>query len=100
MFLCVSGNHYCSSALCTHFTAKYSENVICANICTKNVQVMAEVRFDGAYGVCGVRVASVINTGIKNAINKCSFKCSSIFYDNTTVHELLRHGIRIVPTWG
>ena len=60
---------------------------------------MAEVRFDGAYGVCGVRVASVINSGIKYAINKCSSKCFSIFYDNTTVHDLLSHGIRIVPTW-
>ena len=27
-----------SCALCTHFTAKYSDNVFYANICTKNVQ--------------------------------------------------------------
>ena len=33
---------------------------------------MAEVRFDGAFGVCGVRVASVIDSGISYAINKCS----------------------------
>ena len=50
---------------------------------------MAELRFDGAYGVCGVRVASVIKSGIKYAKNKCSSKCSSIFYTNTTVHDLL-----------
>ena len=36
--LSVCGNHFYSCALCTHFTAKYSENVFCANICTKNVQ--------------------------------------------------------------
>ena len=53
---------------------------------------MAEVRFDGAYGVCGVRVACVISSGIKYAINKCSSKCFSIFYDNSTVHDLLYHG--------
>ena len=34
----MSGNHFYSCALCTHFTAKYSENVFYANICTKNVQ--------------------------------------------------------------
>ena len=32
------GNHFYSCALCTHLTAKYSENVFYANICTKNVQ--------------------------------------------------------------
>ena len=61
---------------------------------------MAEVRFYGAYGVCGVRVASAINSAIKDAINKFSSKCFSLFYDITTVHELLCHGIRNVPTWG
>ena len=39
---------------------------------------MAKVRFYGAYGVCCVRVASVINSGMKFAINKCSSKCFSI----------------------
>ena len=34
----VSGNHFYSCALCTHFTAKYSDNVSYTNICTKNVQ--------------------------------------------------------------
>ena len=58
---------------------------------------MAELRFDGAYGVCGVRVASVINSGIKYAINKSSSKCFSILYDNTAVYDLLCHGIKIVP---
>ena len=61
---------------------------------------MEDVRFDGAYGVCGVCVASVINSGIKYAINKCSSKCFSIFYDNTTEHNLLCHGIRNVPIRG
>ena len=28
----------CIRDSCTHFTAKYSENVFYANICTKNVQ--------------------------------------------------------------
>ena len=60
---------------------------------------MAVVRFGGAYGVCGVRVASVINSGVKYAINKCSSKCYSIFYDNTTAHDSLFHGIRVVLTW-
>ena len=59
---------------------------------------MAEGRFDGAYGVCGVRVASAIKTGIKDSINKCSSKCFSIIYDYTTVHDLLCDGIRIVLT--
>ena len=59
---------------------------------------MAEVRFDGAYGVCGVCVASVINSGIKYAINKFSSKCFSVFYDNTAVNDLLCQGIRIVQT--
>ena len=35
---------------------------------------MAEVRFDGAYGVCGVCVASALNMCIENATNKCSSK--------------------------
>jgi len=35
--VCLS-NHFYSCALCTHFTAKISENVFYANICTKNVQ--------------------------------------------------------------
>ena len=60
---------------------------------------MAEVPFCGAYGLCRVRVASVINSGIHNDINKCSSKCLLIFYDNTTAHDLLCHGIRIVQTW-
>ena len=34
----LSGIHFYSCALCTHFTVKYSENVFYANICTKNVQ--------------------------------------------------------------
>ena len=36
--LSVSGNHFYSCALCTHFAVKYSENVFYASICTKNVQ--------------------------------------------------------------
>ena len=35
--LCL-GNPFYSSALCTHFTVKYSENIFNASICTKNVQ--------------------------------------------------------------
>ena len=35
----------------------------------KNVQFMAEVCFDGAYGVCGVCVASALNMCIENATN-------------------------------
>ena len=64
------------------------------------VQIMAEVRFGGAYGLCGVRVASVMNSGIKFAINKCGFKCFSIMKHNTTEHDLPCHGIKNVPTWG
>ena len=86
--VCVSvSNHFYSCSLCTHFTAEYSENVFCANICTKNVQIMAEVRFDGAFGVCGVCVASALNICIENATKKCSSKCFSYFYDNSTVHD-------------
>ena len=77
----------------------HSESTLYANICTKNVHLTAEVRLYGAYGACGVRVASVINNGIHDAINKCSYKCFSIFYDNIIVHDLLCHGIRVVPTW-
>ena len=60
---------------------------------------MAEVRFDGAYGLCGVRVAKVTNSGIKYARNKCSSRCYLIIYDYTAVHDLLCHGIRVVPRW-
>ena len=35
---------------------------------------MAEVSFDGAYGLCGDRVASIISSGIKCAINKFGSK--------------------------
>ena len=65
----------------------------------KNIHFTAEVRFYGAYSVCGVRVASVINSGMMYATNECRSKCFSIIYDNTTVHDLLCHGIRIVNTW-
>ena len=65
----------------------------------EKVHLTAEVRFYDAYVVCGVRVASLINSGVKYAINKCSFKCLSILCDNTAVHELLCHGKRTVPTW-
>ena len=58
---------------------------------------MAEVRFYGAYGVCGVCVAIVINSCIKYALNKCSSKCFSIFYDHTAVYDLLCYGTRTVP---
>ena len=64
----------------------------------KNIKIMTEVRFDSAYGVYGVRVAGYL-CGIKYFINKCSSRCVSIFYDNTTLHDLLCHGIRTVPTW-
>ena len=96
--------------LITVFTAVFSttvltsprstpSNVLYANLCIKKVHLKAGVRIYGTYGVCGVRVASAINSGIKYFINKCSSKCISIFYDNTTAHDLLSHGIRIVPTW-
>ena len=94
--VCVS-IHFYICAFCTHFTAKYSENAF-ALIYVQKVQNMAKVRFDGAYRVCGVRVASAIRSVIKDAIKKCSSKCYSIFYDNTAVHELLCHRIRIVLT--
>ena len=45
---------------------------------------MAQVRFDGEYGLFGVLVASFITSGINCTINKCSSICLSIFYDNTT----------------
>ena len=48
---------------------------------------MAEVRFYGAYGVCGVCVASALNMCIKSATNKFSSNCFSYFYDNTTVDD-------------
>ena len=35
------------------------------NICIKDVHFTAEAHFYGAYGVCGVRVASGISSGIK-----------------------------------
>ena len=56
---------------------------------------MAEVRFDGSYGVCGVCVASALNMFIKNAKKKRSSKCLSYFYDNVTVHEQLCHGVSL-----
>ena len=39
------------------------------------------MHFYGAYGVCGVRVASVINSGIKDSRIRCGSKCFSNFYD-------------------
>ena len=36
-----------------------------------------------------------INSGIHDAINKCSSKCFSIFYDYTKVHDLLCDGISL-----
>ena len=48
---------------------------------------MAKVRFDGAYGVCVDRVAGVLNMCLDNATNKCSSKCFTYFYDNTTLHD-------------
>ena len=33
------GIHFYSCALCTHLTAKYSENVFNANICTKMCKI-------------------------------------------------------------
>ena len=48
----------------THFTAVYSENMLYANICKKHVQIMEEVRFGGAYGLYGVRVASFITSDL------------------------------------
>ena len=59
---------------------------------------MAEVRFYGAYGVCGGCAASVISSGKQGAIDKCSSKCFSISYDYTKVNDLLCDGIRIVQT--
>ena len=69
--------HFYSCDLCTHFTAKYSENVFYANIFRKNVLIMAKVRFDGACGVCGVCVASALNICKESATEKCSSKCFS-----------------------
>ena len=56
---------------------------------------MAKVRFYGAYGACGVYVASALSMCIENATNKCSSKCSSYFYDNTTVHDFICHGMSL-----
>ena len=36
--------------------------------------------------------------GIHGALNKCSSKCFSVFYDYTKAHDLLCDGIRIVQT--
>ena len=43
--------------------------------------------FNGAYDVCGGCLASIINSGIHDAINKCSSNCFSIFYDYTKAHD-------------
>ena len=56
------------------------------------------MRFYGTYGVCGGCVASVIRSGIHDAINKCSYKCFLIFYDYTKVHDFLCDGVGIVQT--
>ena len=58
----------------------------------------AKVRFYGTYGVCCACVASVINSGIHDAINICSSKCISIFYDYIELQDLLCDEIRTVPT--
>ena len=42
---------------------------------------MAEVRFDSAYGLCVVRVASFLNSGIFYGTNKCGSLCFSYFYN-------------------
>ena len=63
-----------------------SENVFYANICTKQVQLMANVLFYGAYGVCVVRVDSVLNSGMFFGTNKCRSQCFSYLYYTTTVH--------------
>ena len=89
--LCLS-NHFYSCVLhnCTHFTAKYSQKMYFALIYVlKNVHFTAEVRFYGACGVCGVRAACVVNSGIQEGINKFSSKLFSIFYDNIAVLDLL-----------
>ena len=65
----------------------------------KNVHSTAEVLFFGAYGECGVCLASIISSGIKSAINKCSSKCirsSTIIPQYMTYfaieYGLCRHG--------
>ena len=65
-------SHFYSCALQLHLLHRevHSENVFYANICTKNVHLMAYVRFYGAYGVCVIRVASFLNSGIYCATNK------------------------------
>ena len=59
-------NHFYSCALQVYPLHRevHSEYVFYANICTKKVDFMAKVLFNGAYGVCIVRVASVLNSGI------------------------------------
>ena len=55
-------------------------------------EVVRRFVFCDAYGVCGGCTASVISSGIHDAINKCNSKCYSIYCDCTTVHELLFDG--------
>ena len=78
--VCLISHFYiCALQLYSFHRDVHSENVFHANIRTKNIHFTTEVRFYVAYGVCGVRVASHINSGIKYAINKCSSKCFSVF---------------------
>ena len=64
--------HFYSCALYLYslYREVHSEDVFCANICTKKVHSMAKVLFDCAYGVCVVRVASVLSGGIYFGTNK------------------------------
>ena len=66
-------NYFYSCALCFHFSAKYSEDVFYANICTKNaqnpmltVQVVRRCVFMARMVYVAV-VASVINRNIHDA---------------------------------
>ena len=104
----VCGYLFYSCALCTHFTAKYSYNVFCASICTKNVQTpvltVQVVHRCVLWCVwCMLRLCSQCDLVrfygcINDATNICSAKCFSIFYDYTKVHDLLCDGIRIILT--
>ena len=65
---------------CPHFTAKYTQRTYFTPIYLQQVQFMEKVRFDGAYGVCVVRVANDLNSGIYCSTNKFRSLCFSCFY--------------------
>ena len=106
MSVSVQSKHFYSFALLLYSLHREVHSEMCFTLnmykkCTNSHAIGssgAQVRFYGACGVYGGCVASVINSGIHDAINKCSSKCFSIFYDCTTLNELLCDGIRVFQT--